>query len=59
MAVASALHLGGIDTEATKMRDTQWQWKYLQVLAALLVAAGEALAQEKQEDRPAERRIVI
>lgn len=41
------------------MRDTQWQWKYLQVLAALLVAAGEALAQEKQEDRPAARRIVI
>jgi lipoprotein-anchoring transpeptidase ErfK/SrfK len=41
------------------MRDTQWQRKYVQVLAALLVAAGEALAQEKQEERPAARRIVI
>jgi lipoprotein-anchoring transpeptidase ErfK/SrfK len=38
------------------MRDTRWQWKYFQALAALLVATGEALA---QETRPAVRRIVV
>ena len=37
------------------MRDTRWQLRYFQALAALFVAAGEALA---QETRPA-RRIVV
>jgi len=38
------------------MRDTQWQLKYFQALAALFVAVGEALA---QETRPVARRIVV
>lgn len=38
------------------MRDTRWQWRYFQALAALVVAAGEALA---QENRPLSRRIVV
>ena len=38
------------------MRDTRWQLKYFQALAALFVAAGEALA---QETRPVARRIVV
>jgi lipoprotein-anchoring transpeptidase ErfK/SrfK len=38
------------------MRDTQWQLKYFRALAALVVAAGEALA---QETRPVARRIVV
>jgi lipoprotein-anchoring transpeptidase ErfK/SrfK len=38
------------------MRDTRWQLKYFKALAALLVAAGEALAQETQ---PVARRIVV
>ncbi|MGA2130693.1 MAG: L,D-transpeptidase [Bryobacteraceae bacterium] len=41
---------GGIE-----MRDTRWQLRYLQAVAALVVAAGEALAQDRQ---PA-RRIVV
>ncbi len=41
------------------MRVTQWQWKCMQVLAALLLAAGEALAQETQEERTPARRIVV
>jgi len=39
-----------------RMRDTQWQLKYFRALAALVVAAGEALA---QETRPVARRIVV
>jgi lipoprotein-anchoring transpeptidase ErfK/SrfK len=38
------------------MRDTRWQLKYFRALAAVLVAAGEALA---QETRPVTRRIVV
>jgi hypothetical protein len=38
------------------MRDTRWQTKYFRALAALFVAAGEALAQEA---RPLARRIVV
>ena len=38
------------------MRDTRWQLRYFQAMAALLMAVGEALAQEKQ---PAARRIVV
>ncbi len=38
------------------MRDTRWQARYLQALAALFVAVGEALA---QETRPAPRRIAV
>ena len=38
------------------MRNMRWQLKSFKALAALLVAAGEALA---QETRPAARRIVI
>jgi lipoprotein-anchoring transpeptidase ErfK/SrfK len=40
----------------SKMRDARWQMKYFQALAALFMAAGEALA---QETRPAPRRIVV
>jgi lipoprotein-anchoring transpeptidase ErfK/SrfK len=36
--------------------NTRWQLKYFQALAALFVAAGEALA---QETRPVARRIVV
>jgi lipoprotein-anchoring transpeptidase ErfK/SrfK len=36
--------------------NTRWQLKYFRALAALLVAAGEALA---QETRPVARRIVV
>ena len=38
------------------MQDIQWQWRSFRALAALLMAAGEALAQEKQS---AARRIVV
>jgi lipoprotein-anchoring transpeptidase ErfK/SrfK len=38
------------------MRDTRWQLKYFRALAALLVATGEALA---QESRPVARRVVV
>jgi len=38
------------------MRDTRWQLTYFRALAAVLVAAGEALA---QETRPPARRIVV
>ena len=31
------------------VRNTRWQMKYFQALAAVLVAAGEALAQETQQ----------
>jgi lipoprotein-anchoring transpeptidase ErfK/SrfK len=45
------------------VRHTRWQIKYFQALAALLVAAGEALAQETQqaaqEAQPVARRIVV
>jgi len=37
------------------MRDTRWHLRYWQALAALVVAAGEAMAQ----DRQAARRIVV
>jgi len=37
------------------MRDIRWQWKYMRAMAALLMAAGEAMAQERQ----ASRRIVV
>ncbi|HLY16643.1 MAG TPA: L,D-transpeptidase [Bryobacteraceae bacterium] len=38
------------------MRVTRWQWRYFQALAALLVAAGEACAQDR---RAATRSIVV
>ena len=37
------------------MLQTRWQWKFSKAFAALLVAASQALAQERQ----AERRIVV
>ena len=39
-----------------QMRDTRWQLKYFQAVAALLVAAGEAWS---QDNKPAARRIVV
>jgi lipoprotein-anchoring transpeptidase ErfK/SrfK len=39
-----------------QMRDTRWQLKYFQAVAAVFVAVGEALA---QETRPVARRIVV
>ncbi len=38
------------------MRDTRWQLRYFQALAAVVVATGEALA---QDTRPVARRIVV
>ncbi|HXM40517.1 MAG TPA: L,D-transpeptidase [Bryobacteraceae bacterium] len=38
------------------MRNARWQLKYFKAMAALLVAAGEAVA---QETRPVARRIVV